>query len=137
LVWDPQVYSLDSPIGLVPADVAPGQLYWRLVRMEWLRPGESGSGNCLIYISTFRQDGQPSWGQAVVIENGGRTVLYTEPKPGDPYGANFLMTATLNSYTVSVGGDLPSERVTGLGLGVALGGADHTSFILEFQLTRK
>jgi hypothetical protein len=137
LVWDPQVYLLDSPISLVPADVAPGQLYWRLVRLEWLRPGESGSGNALIYINTFRQDGQPKWGQEVIVENGGHTSLYTEPQTGNPYGANFPMYSTLNSYQVFVGGDYPSERLTGLGLGLSLGDLAHTSFILEFQLTRK
>jgi hypothetical protein len=137
LEWDPQVYSLDTPIKLVPAEVAPGQLYWRLVRLDWRRPGEDGSGNCIIYTTTFKQDGQPKWGQAVVVENGGHTVLYTEPKSGEPYGADFPMSSTLNSYVVFVGGDYPSERVTGLGLGMWLGGLDHTSWILEFQLARK
>jgi len=137
LEWDPQVYSLDTPIKLVPAEVAAGQLYWRLVRLDWRKPGEDGSGNCIIYITTFKQDGQPKWGQEVVIENGGHTALYTQPKAGEPYGAEFSMGSTLNSYIVFVGGDYPSERVAGLGLGVWLGGLDHTSWILEFQLTRK
>jgi hypothetical protein len=137
LEWDPQVYSLDTPIKLVPAEVAPGQLYWRLVRLDWRKPGEEGSGNCIIYISTFKQDDQLKWGQEVVVENGGHTVLYTDPKPGHPYGAEFVMGSTLNSYIVFVGGEYPSERVTGLGLGVWLGGLDHTSWILEFQLARK
>jgi len=43
LEWDPQVYSLDVPIRLVPAEVEAGQLYWRLVRLDWRRPGEDGS----------------------------------------------------------------------------------------------
>jgi len=137
LEWDPQVYSLDTPIKLEPADVAPGQLYWRLVRLDWRKPGEEGSGNCIIYLTTFRQDGQVKWGQQVVVENGGHTVLYTDPKPGHPHGAEFVMGSTLNSYIVFVGGEYPSERVTGLGLGVWLGGLDHTSWILEFQLARK
>jgi len=137
LEWDPQVYSLDTPIKLAPAEVAAGQLYWRLVRLDWRKPGEEGSGNCIIYITTFKQDGQPKWGQEVVIENGGHTALHTQPKAGEPYGAEFSMGSTLNSYIVFVGGEYPSERVAGLGLGVWLGGLDHTSWILEFQLARK
>ena len=137
LEWDPQVYSLDTTIKLIPAEVAPGQFYWRLVRLDWRKPGEEGSGNCIIYITTFKQDGQPKWGQEVIIENGGHTPLYTQPKAGEPYGAEFSMGSTLNSYIVFVGGDYPSERVTGLGLGVWLGSLDHTSWILEFQLARK
>mgnify|MGYP001822440625 CR=1 FL=1 len=64
-------------------------------------------------------------------------MLYTQPKPGEPYGANLPMNSTLNSYQAFVGGDLPSDRVTGLGLGEWYGGLDHTSFILVFQRTTK
>jgi hypothetical protein len=62
-------------------------------------------------------------------------VLYTQP--GADYGANYPMANTLNSYIVFVGGDLPSDRVTGLGLGEWYGGMDHTSFILVFQRTTR
>jgi hypothetical protein len=135
LEWDYRVSVLDPPVRLVPADVAPGQSYWRLVRLEWWKPGEGG--NTLIYITTLNENGQPVWGQEVVVENGEHTVLVTNPKPGEPYGANFPMFSTLNSYQVFVGGDLPSERVTGLGLGEFLGGTDHTTFVLVFQRNRK
>jgi hypothetical protein len=47
------------------------------------------------------------------------------------------MNSTLNSYQASVGGDLPSDRVTGLGLGVWYGGPDYTSVNLVFQRTTK
>jgi len=131
LEWDHRVDLLSPPIRLVPANVAPGQQYWRLVRLEWWKAGEGG--NCMIYVTTLKEDGQPKWGQAVIVENGGHHLLYTAPKPGEPYGANFPMSNTLNSYQVFVGGDLPSDRVTGLGLGEWLGGLDHTTFVLVFQ----
>jgi hypothetical protein len=134
LQWDLRVNLLEPPVKLVEADVAPGQKYWRLVRLEWRKPSEGG--NTLIYITTLNEAGQPVWGQEVVIENGGHTVLYTNPKAGEP-GANFPMFSTLNSYQVFVGGNLPSDRVTGLGLGEKLGMTDHTSFTLVFQRTTK
>jgi hypothetical protein len=135
LVWDRRVDVLDSPVRLVEAEVAPGQTYWRLVRLEWWTPAQGG--NMLIYVTTLNENGQPVWGQEVVVENGGHTPLYTQPKPGEPYGVNFTMGDTLNSYQVFVGGSLPSDRVTGLGLGEWLGGKDHTSFVLVFQRGRK
>jgi hypothetical protein len=135
LRWDRRVDLLDSPVRLVEAEVAPGQAYWRLVRLEWWRPGEGG--NTLMYVTTLNENGQPVWGQEVVVENGGHTPLYTQPKPGEPYGTNFAMGSTLNSYQVFVGGNLPSDRVTGLGLGEWLGGKDHTTFVLVFQRGRK
>lgn len=135
LVWDHRVDLLSPPVRLVAADVAPGQLYWRLVRLEWWKGGEGG--NCMIYATTLKQDGAPKWGQPVVFEHGVQEVLYTDPKPGEAYGTNYPMSGTLNSYIVYVGGDLPSDRVTGLGLGEWLGGLDHTTFVLIFQLARK
>jgi hypothetical protein len=135
LEWDMRVNLLNPPINLVAADVAPGQKYWRLVRLEWHKASEGG--NTLLYVSTVNANGQPVWGQEVIVEHGVKESIYTDPKPGEPYGANYPMHGTLNSYQVYVGGDLPSERVTGLGLGEWYGGLDHTSFILVFQRTTK
>ncbi len=133
--WDRRVDLLEPPVRLVEAGVAPGERYWRLVRLEWWRPGEGG--NTMIYISTLDEQGRPVWRQEVIVEHGVQERLYTDPKPGEPYGANYPMANTLNSYHVFVGGELPSDRVTGLGLGEWLGGMDHTAFVLIFQLTRK
>jgi hypothetical protein len=135
LVWDMRVNLLQPPIKLVEADVAPGQQYWRLVRLEWRKASEGG--NTMLYISTLNENGQMAWGQEVVVENGGHTVLYTTPRPGEPYGTNFPMSNTLNSYQVFVGGNLPSDRVAGLGLGEWLGGLDHNTFVLYFQRSKK
>jgi hypothetical protein len=135
LTWDSRVDMLNSPIKLIPAEVEPGQRYWRLVTLEWKKPGEGGDTQT--YITIFDEEAQPVWGQEVRVENGGGQILYTEPKPGVPSGTHFTMYNTLNSYQVYVGGDLPSERVAGLGLGEWLGGRDHTSFVLVFQRTKK
>jgi hypothetical protein len=133
--WDYRVSVLEPPVRLVEARVAPGELYWRLVRLEWRKPGEGG--NTILYVTTLGRAGRPVWGQEVIVEHGPSERFYTEPKAGQPYGVNFPMASTLNSYLVFVGGDLPSDRVTGLGLGEHLGSTDHTSFVLIFQLTRK
>jgi hypothetical protein len=135
LDWDYRVSMLSPPVKHRPADVAPGETYWRLVSLEWWKPDQGG--NTMIYASTINEDGQPVWGQEVIIENGGHTVLYTDPKPGEHHGVNFHMTSTLNSYQAFVGGDLASDRVTGMGLGLWLGGLDHTAFVLVFQRTTK
>ncbi len=135
LYWDHRVDLLSPPVRLVEAEVAPGEQYWRLVRLEWWKSAEGG--NTMLYVTTLNAAGQPRWGQEVIIENGGHTVLYTDPKPGEPYGTNFPMSSTLNSYQAFIGGDLPSDRVTGMGLGEAHGLKDHTTFVLVFQLARK
>lgn len=133
--WDHRVDLLEPPVRLVEAQVAPGGRYWRLVRLEWWKASEGG--NTLLYVSTLDEQGRPVWRQEVVIEHGVAERLYTDPKPGEPYGVNYPMASTLNSYHVFVGGELPSDRVTGLGLGEWPGGQDHTSFVLIFQLTHR
>jgi len=133
--WDHRVDLLEPPVRLAEAQVAPGERYWRLVRLEWWKPGEGG--NTMIYVSTLDEQGRAVWRQEVVVEHGDAERLYTDPKPGEPYGVDYPMGNTLNSYQVFVGGALPSDRVTGLGLGEYLGGLDHTTFVLVFQLTRK
>jgi hypothetical protein len=135
LEWDHRVDLLEPPVRLVRADATPGETYWRLVRLEWRKAGEGG--NTLLYITTLDEQGRQVWGQKVIVENGGHTELYTNPQPGQPHGANFPMSSTLNSYLAFVGGDLKSDRVTGMGLGEYRGGLDHTSFILVFQRTTK
>jgi len=135
LEWDLRVSLFDPPIRRIEANVAPGQPYWRLVRLKWLKASEGG--NTLLYVSTFNENGQPVWGQEVIVEHGVKEHLVTQPKAGEPYGTNYPMSSTLNSYQVYVGGDLPSERVVGLGLGEWPGGLDHTTFILEFQRATK
>jgi hypothetical protein len=131
LEWDQRVGLLNPPVKLVEADVQPGELRWRLVRLEWWKRSEGG--NTLLYVSTLDENGQPVWGQEVIIENGGRTVLQTEPKAGEYHGTNFPMSSTLNSYQAYVGGELSSDRVVGLGLGEWHGSTDHTTFVLVFQ----
>lgn len=133
--WDQRVSILEPPVRLVEAQVAPGARYWRLVRLEWRK--ESEGGNTLLYVTTLNDKGVPAWGQEVIIEHGAQERLYTSPKPGEPYGVNYPMFSTLNSYHVFVGGALPSDRVTGLGLGETLNSTEHTSFVLVFQLTTK
>jgi hypothetical protein len=135
LEWDLRVSLLNPPIRLIQADVAPGQRYWRLVSLQWRKASEGG--NTLLYVSTLNENGQPVWGQEVIVEHGVKESLYTQPKSGEPYGTNYPMSGTLNSYQVYVGGDLPSERVVGLGLGEWLGGLDHNTFILVFQRATK
>ena len=115
--------------------MAPGQAYWRLVRQEWRRAVEGG--NMLLYINVLDETGQPVWGQEVIVENGGHSALYTEPKPGEVYGVNFVMSGTLGSYQAFVGGPLPSERVVNLGLGERFGWTEHSTFVLEFQRATK
>ena len=132
--WDHRLsLKLEPPVKLVPAEVTSGQTYWRLIRAYWQTP-EEGHGAFHIFANVLNKDGVliP---QPIIIENGGKTTVPAEAKPDSDYLINYPMNGTLGSYTCSVAGDVPTDRVTGLGLGYAKGGKDHTSFLLTFQET--
>jgi len=132
--WDSRMsYKLEPAVKLIPAEVQPGQTYWRLIRAYWQDP-EEGHDKYHIYVNVLNKDGVPIT-QPIIIENGGKTTVPAEPKPDVEYLINYPMSGTLGSYTCSVAGDIPSDRVAGLGLGFSKGGKDHTSFYLTFQET--
>ena len=132
--WDHRLsFKLEPPVKLIPAEVESGQTYWRLIRAYWQTP-EEGHDKFHIFANVLNKDGVPI-PQPIIIENGGKTTVPAEPKPDSEYLINYPMNGTLGSYTCSVAGDIPSDRVAGLGLGFTKGGKDHTSFLLTFQET--
>ncbi len=132
--WDSRMsYKLEPAVKLIPAEVQAGQTYWRLIRAYWQDP-EEGHDKYHIYVNVLNKDGVPIT-QPIIIENGGKTTVPAEPKPDSEYLINYPMSGTLGSYTCSVAGDIPSDRVAGMGLGFYKGGKDHTSFYLTFQET--
>jgi hypothetical protein len=104
-----------------------------LVRARWLDPDEGHNAHH-VFVNVLNKDGIVM-GQPVMIENGGKILVSPEPKPDSEFLINYPMAGTLGSYTCYVAGDLPSDRVEGLGLGFAKGGKDHTCFQLIFQET--
>jgi len=133
--WDARLNTLN--VKVVPATVTRGQTYWRLTKVRWASPEESG-GNVNIFVETLNPAGQRMVGVTVVVENGGRTTLVTRDKTAPDWPADFVMHGGLGSYRVSVDGGA-SDQVTGLGLGTVEQPliTFHTSFYLTFQRTVK
>jgi CRP-like cAMP-binding protein len=133
---DPRLGPLN--VVIVPADVPPGQSYWRLVKAYWQDKEESGNDHT-IYVEVLDENGSRIVGQPVEIrwQDGSLPVL-TEDKPPYEYPANFPMYGTLGSYSVSVGG-LPSDTIQGLGMGTIdqPGFTIHTNFLLTFQRVKR
>lgn len=123
-------------VGIAPANVAPGQPYWRVVEVIFHSEAESG-GRHAIQIDVLDERGGRIVGQPVTISwGGGSAQVVIENKPFPEYGANYPMYNAGCSYSVSIGG-LPSESVTCLGLG-DLGEArnwrkDHVEYLVKFQ----
>ncbi len=136
IVWDSRLDQLG--VGLRPADVAPGQLYWRLVEARWADEQQS-EGRHHIFVNVLDESGKRIIGQPIKVSwREGSVTGVTEDKPATEYSYNFQMYAAGNSYDLSVEG-LPSDTVTGMGLGDIERRAwkIHTSFYLTFQRSRR
>jgi hypothetical protein len=125
-------------VGIQPADVQPGQSYWRLVKAYWQNKEESGNDHT-IYVEVLDENGSRIVGQPVEIRwQDGSLVVTTEDKPPYEYPANFPMYGTLGSYSVRIGG-LPSDTIVGLGMGTPAQPAFtiHTNFLLTFRRVKR
>lgn len=125
-------------MGIVDANVQPGQSFWRLVKVYWQNKEESGNDHT-IYINVLDEHGNRMVGQPVEIRwQSGNLIVHTEDKPMPEYGANFPMYGTLGSYSVNIGG-LPSDTIQGLGMGTPEQPAFtiHTNFLLTFQRVKR
>ena len=109
---DPRIAGLVTVTG-----AEPGALY-RLARVGWKNEAES-QGRHHIYIDVVDGEGKRLPGERVTMTwGGGSSVGVVEEKPGEPFGANFPMNASLGSYSAFAGTDpTASDRVSGLGLG--------------------
>ncbi|MCD6290610.1 MAG: cyclic nucleotide-binding domain-containing protein [Anaerolineae bacterium] len=130
--WDGRLNQLG--VGLIHANVAPGQPYWRLIEARWTDEKES-EGRHHIYVNVLDEAGHRIIGQPIkVFWRSGSVTGKTEDKSPTEYSYNFQMYAAGNSYNVSVEG-LPSDVVTGMGLGdiTRRTWKIHTCFYLTFQ----
>ena len=118
--WDPRLTQRGAK--LIPAQVKPGQGYWRLVQAKWFDEGEPPfDGKHHIYMDTLDASGnrQPGVRMQMATLDGSEILGYTntEAKPGEPYAANFPMFVAAPAYRVQPATDAPADVVSGLGLG--------------------
>ena len=131
LEWD---WRLDA-LGVVvqPANVAPGQEYWKLVRAIYQSPDEAGE-NHHIYYTVLDENRQPLPNQRVWQGwSDDKTDASTDDKGGTsiPLWASYAPDrGEYGPYFAWVDG-LPSDGVIGLGLPLKR----HVSFLLTWQRT--
>ncbi len=138
--WEGDFASLGGAIGVVPANVQPGQSYWRVTRIVYQNPQQSGNDHT-IYVDVLDEGGArlglPEGAEVGVVANGGQVALRWGAKPANEYPINSPMYGGLGSYSVwiTVGG-LPSDKVTGMGM-IGQWGKEHVNFMLTFRRARR
>lgn len=137
--------ALAYGVTVVPAIPAPGSWYWQAVRVHHLTPEENG-GNHHIYLDLFDpsldDDGSP-YGKRVyggrlrITWDGGEQIVVVD-KPANEPGTNFPMwrwqVCTVEALGLP-GGELPSDRVTGLHTGHPDEAPGNTLFHHSFSVT--
>ena len=118
--WDPRLAQRGAQ--LIPAQVPPGQGYWRLVQARWFDEDDPPfAGKHYIYLDTLDPAGNRRPGVRIQMTSFDLKDDYgfvtTEAKPGEPYAANFAMYIVAPAYRVVPADGAPADAVTGLGLG--------------------
>ena len=125
---DPRVESL--------LDLALQGTTYKLEEVVWMDPDES-HGLHHIFVDVMDEDGGRLAGEKIrVTWADGEAVIPVEEKPGEPWGGNYPMYATMGSYAVAVAAESgASDVVAGLGMGTPEEPhvKHHTSFGLRFR----
>lgn len=120
LIWDPRLDARGAFV--IPAQVEPGQGYWRLVKGVWYAENEPPyAGQHHIFVDALDAQGSRQTGVSFVVMSLDGTVshgtIVTELKPGELYAANFPMYVVAPAYRVAPSDGSPGDAVSGLGLG--------------------
>jgi hypothetical protein len=118
--WDPRLDQRGTI--LIPAQVSPGQGYWRLVHGVWYAEHEPPfGGQHHIFVDTVDPVGQRQTGAPIRVTSldgaGVYATLTTELKPGELYAANFPMYALAPAYRAIPSDGNPADAVSGMGMG--------------------
>jgi hypothetical protein len=135
--WDMRLFGRGVTIETPP--VAPGQLFWRVVKAEWLDESQAG-GRHHILVDTLERDGTRAVDVPLKVTwPSGEHYVISQAKPGEPWSANYPMSPSRNEFAITVVADAPAERVKGIGMGADTPGGFnagiHTSTAIVFQLT--
>ena len=120
IVWDSRLTERGASV--IPAQVQPGQGYWRLVQGQWFDvndPPLNGQHN--IFLEALNQSGQRQIGVPMRLAAPDVRDIYgyigTEAKNDEPYAASFPMYKIAPAYRVEPADGAPADAVSDLGLG--------------------
>jgi len=136
VLWDSRLPGLN--VSLQTANVAPGTLYWKLIRADYNDPfqhtGDFGGDHEMYYVVTDQQGARIVNQKVWQSWPGDSTSALTKPKgiADIPMWANYFPDRGPGPYSGYMDG-LPSDVVSGMGLPAN----NHVSFILYFQKTIK
>lgn len=126
--------------GVFVTPFGSGEKGWRVTKVQWYDEQEADrlGPDHHIMVDVLDEQGQRVVGVTLLVTwPSGSTHITTEAKPGEPYSANYPMTPSKNEFSVQVVDDLPSEIVSGIGMGAGdpFNPGAHTTTGVIFQRT--
>lgn len=122
-------------VTVIPAEVVPGQVYWKIVTVHHLTP-EQNRGNHHIFVDVLDEDDKRIYGAQVKMTWQTGSAINTIDKPGNEPGTNFPMWKN-QVCDIEIASGLPSDRAIGIhtshpdeGFGNT---CFHHSFFIEFK----
>ena len=120
IVWDPRL--TERGVVLIPAQVQPGQGYWRLVQGQWFDVSDPPlSGKHHIFVEALDSSGRRQIGVPIRLAVPDLREIFgyigTEAKDGEPYAAGLPMYKIAPAYRVEPADGAPADAVSDLGLG--------------------
>lgn len=122
--WDERLTQ--RGVSVQPVDVLPGGQFWRVTMARWYSEAEAG-GRHHIYVDA------PDGSEFHVQWPSGGAVRDANGRSGFDAG-NFPMSKSLNEFSVTMMGGIPSETLTGIGMGADGNSGIHTSTEVRFEL---
>lgn len=135
-IWDERLTQ--RGVTIETPSLAPGQLFWRIVKARWYDEAES-QGRHHIYVEALEADGKPTEMDFTVTWPGNAAHGETNGRSGFDAG-NFPMSPSRNEFSVSIkpGMGIPVEVLKGIGMGAetpsGFNAGIHTSTGVVFQL---
>ncbi len=134
--WDPRLGSgpdalphLDS-VHIIPANVAHGQKFWRVVRLKFEDINESGNDHT-IYVKVLDENGKRIDGKKAHLTSTGGLSEYPDEKPaGDLCDCNYNYPMFGDGYNFTIEDQYPSDTAAGMIMPMHR----HVNYRVTFQL---
>jgi hypothetical protein len=136
---DPRL--LERGVVFTYVEPAPGTMYWRITKAEWLDHAAQQVGPDHHILGEVLKEGVQSAGVALIVSwpSGAATVYSKADDPNASYNYDYGMSKSLNEYSIVVaapeGHPAPSDSAGGIGMGADGNSGIHTSTWITFAWT--
>ena len=133
VVYEPADVMTRYGLQIVPAEVTPGQAYWRIVYVEHYAP-EKNNGMQNLFCDVLDEAGHRVYGAQILINWPGASAVATVDKPANEPGTNCPLWKYQVVSASCMWGGLDSDRIEGVHTGHPDEAVGNTLFHHSFEV---